>query len=438
MFGFDTIMLVIISAIMFIPAQFLSRKFKIAPPIFYLIIGVLFGVGGLAHLSNSFYILGNVNYFPHSSSYNTFALYLMFMGAGFSISLKKNKGKKKQKGSVSKLSTVPVYFEAITLFVFLNVLFYAVPSINMGLNIYEIALICAIISMASPANVIPITSSHIQEGRTGRNNIANDMILASVLDNSTPMPYLLPIMIVVLGSALNISLNPVLLVILALMAMGVFLIIGAVAGFVAGKLFLPLAEKYENNNKKLIFVALAMYVVLVICIATLSQINAVKSMMGLFGIFVAMISGAGINTLANQQTAQKIRLQLNKLFAIFGTPIVFISVGSQINLTVFKDFKLIMLILCIIAFSVILKSLATKYVLKKDDGYLQGDINYAISCFIPKGITLVNFSVVLKPMLSNTNSNLIPTMILIASITILITIPLGVTLMSTKGKAWLS
>ncbi len=438
MFGFDTIMLIVLSAILFIPAQYLSKRFKIAPPIFYLIIGVLFGVGGLSLFNNSFYILGNNNYFPNANTYNSFALYLMFMGAGFSISLKKNKEKKEKKGTVSKLSTIPVYFESFSLFIILNIIFYLFPSISLGLTIYEIALICSLLSMASPANVVPLTSVHIQNGLIGRNNIANDMVLVSVLDNSTPLPYILPIIIIVLGSALNLNLNPILLVIIALVVLIIFLIVGTCIGFINGKLFLPLATKYKNDGKKLILIALCMYLFLLLCIILLSQINAIRSVMGLFGIFLAMLTGAGINTLASKSISQKIRLQLNKLFAIFGSPIVFITVGAQINLTIFKNIKLIFIVFTIMFLSILLKSLATKYVLKKDGSYLNGDINYAISCFIPKGITLVNFSVILTPMLANTNSNLIPTMILIAGLTILVTIPLGVTLMSNKGKEWLS
>ncbi len=440
MFGIDTILLLIVSIAIFVPAQMLAKKIKLAPPVFYLILGVLFGSGGLALASDSLYLLGNANFFPNLNSYNQFALYLMFMGAGFSITLKRNKNKsenkEEKKGNVTKLSTIPVYFETAALAISLIIL-SMIPATNIGLTPIEIAVICCSLGMASPANVIPMTMEHIQAGRLGRNGIANDMVLASVLDNSTPLPYFIPILVIALGSTMNIPLNPILLVAVAAVALVLFLVVGAGIGLLAGKIFLPLAEKYEND-KKLIFVALAIYLVLAVGTIILLQINGVNAAMGLFGIFVAMLSGAGVNTLASPALSQKIRLELTKLFAMFGTPIVFTTVGSQINLTIFRDVRLIALLVLIVFLSVFYKAIATKFVLKKEDGYLDGDIKYAISCFVPKGITLVNFSVILSPMLAGTDSQLIPTMILLASITILITIPTGVTLMSNKGKEWLS
>lgn len=87
--GIDILFLMIISVTMFFIGQFVLKKTKVAPAIVYLLFGITFGVGGLALLNDSMYILGNSEYFPNEASYSSYALYLMFMGAGFSISLKK-------------------------------------------------------------------------------------------------------------------------------------------------------------------------------------------------------------------------------------------------------------------------------------------------------------------------------------------------------------
>ena len=74
----DILALLIISPVLFLIGQFVAKKAKIAPPIFYLILGVLFGGSiGVVH------IFGNKDLLPNMANYNTIALWLMFFGAGF-------------------------------------------------------------------------------------------------------------------------------------------------------------------------------------------------------------------------------------------------------------------------------------------------------------------------------------------------------------------
>lgn len=336
-----------------------------------------------------------------------------------------------------KLSTIPIYLEIICLSLLMIGLSYVFSGFKFQISIIEIIMIVSIFAMSSPTNIIPISMEHIKQGRLGRNNFTNKMILSSVLDNNTPMPVMLITLSIVLGPALGLGDNVFVVLVTSIVLLVVSGGIGILIGFIISKILNSLGKRVGENKKVLTIYSLLFFVIFSVIMLGLGSIPAVASVLGLFGIFLAMFVGIGINTFEQNGLAPKIRMELTKMFAMFGAPIVFISVGTKIDLMVFKEIGVIVTLLVILLLSVVIKSVGTTLALK-GSGHSKGDVKYAIACFIPKGITLVNFTIILGGIVGGeVMPDYLNFMIIFSAIAILITIPLGVTLMSFKGKEWL-
>ncbi len=427
MIGLDVILILAMAFVLFQLGQWIQKKTGILDIIVYLVLGVIFGAGGLALLNGNFYFFGNLNYFPSLSTYNTLLLYCMFMGAGFSINLKKDKNApKKEKNTIAqRLTMIPVYVETLIVSTVMYGLF------NMGvftvsLNYIECLFFAAVFAGASPANIIPITMQKMAEGKVGNKNITSSVILASASDFVAPLPILLLTLIMILKEAVGMEQNTFLVIGLALIVLIVMGIAGVALGFVLTKLYNFLGKNALDQKKQTTVYTLAMYLTFALIVLGLKQFDAVNMAMGLFGIFFALFVGTGINSYEGNGLSGKVRQDLTKLFAVFGIPSVFTTVGAGISLLLFKDVMNIILILIIVAIAVAAKAFAAKYSIKNISGLDKGDIDYAMAATIPKGITLVNFSLVVGPMLVGYPSDLVPFMQSLAAIAILITIPWGV------------
>ncbi len=406
-----------------------QKKFGILPIILFLILGIIFGSGGLALLDENFYFFANPKFFPSQSSYNTFLLYLMFFGAGFSMNLKKNGEKKEKSSIVVRLMSLPVNIEGFVVGISLYLL------LTTGLAGFELPLAqCFFISfglaMASPANIIPISMQKISEGKVGKKNITESMIVASSADNLTPMVFLIPAMILTVGQITGVQQNIVVVLISNILFFVLVVILAFGFGFVVSKISKPFAEKIEATNGSTTLYAVAHYLVLAVLIYISYFIPVIGSAMGMYGIFFAMFAGAAINTFDDSAIKTKLRMDLTRGFSMFGSPVVFTTVGAGVSLLVFKEISMIIIILIVICISVAVKSYVTYLSLKDVEGIEKADIRYAIACFVPKGIVVVNFLTIITPILGGYNSPLMPFMAVLAAINILITIPIGVIYMN--------
>ncbi len=434
MYGLDILLLIGLSLILFKIAQFIQAKTKVLPLITYLILGVIFGSGGLALLNENFYFFDNVNYFPNISRYSTFMLYLMFIGAGFSLNIKKDKdAPKKEKNPIAtRLMTIPVYIESIVV----GTLMYAFSKLGIfgfELTYWECLFLAVTLAMASPANVIPLTMKKMGEGKTGNKGIMNSVILASASDFITPLPIMLIALILLLRNAVGLELSIPLAIIGSLLVLITLTAFGVAFGFLLSKILSPLGKKYAESGKPTTYFSLAYYLIFVVVLLFAMEVPAIASALGLFGIFFALFFGAGINSFDSTGLKAKVRLDLTKFFALFGTPIVFTKVGAGISLLVLADIKNVILILIILAISCLVKVVVSYYSIKNIEGLDKGDIRYAAVCAIPKGIAIINFSLVLQPMIASYDSYYLTFMMTLASISVLITLPIGITLINKIG-----
>lgn len=424
----DILILIIISVILFSIAQFIEKKLKIASPITYLLVGILFGESiGIIH------IFGNIELLPNMLNYNTIALWIMFFGAGFNIDVSRLKAGGKD---TIMLASIPAIFEGIIMTGIVYLFLQVVP-LGVDLNIYELLLIMALFAMASPANVVPSCINYNMKGYAGENRITDSMITASVFDNFTPMPVTLVAIVLVLGPSLGMELTP-LIVIGAIVGaiVGMILICGisAYIGTIMAKILAPFSDKVANNpeNKQLkIIYTFTYFIILVIA---LHIIPAIKSLAVLIVIALSM----GVNMKEKNQLGKSMGMTLSITFAIFGMPIVFAYVGSLINVDALLNPTMLIFGIIITYIAAMVKGLITAKIVLKDEKYTNGERTFAAIGFLPKGIVLVNFSLILMDMLNSSGLGyLIDFMILLAAISIVASVPLGVTLLGKAGDKWL-
>lgn len=433
-----------LSVLLFFFGQFVFEKIKVPPVILYLILGILFGVGGLSHLNPAFYLFGDPNSFLGLgiSSYNAVAVLLLFLGAGYSIDLtpftKEGKANAPKDGSTKEglqLAIIPVYFEIIVMTFIGYFLYNNFPGTNISLSFAEAGTIAGVFALASPALIIPVCMKYMSIGETGYKNLTKNLIVASVADNFMPMPLILIFVIMVVGGSLGIAINPLVVIPITIVLIVVIIATSLFIGKLMSIAFEPVSKKVKDGKANITLYALLIFITMFVFITLLKMINpTVNGVVGIFGIVFAAFIGTGINFFEKNKLGAELGMETSKLFAMFGMPIMFLSVGSSIEITQFAQLPLVMLFIVIIILSITAKSIGELFVLR--EGHTAGDKKFAISTVVAKGITLVNFSIVLMPIIGP-DAPLIKIMVSFAAVALTVTLPISILLMNNKGDAWL-
>lgn len=415
----DILALLIISPVLFLIGQFVAKKAKIAPPIFYLILGVLFGGSiGVVH------IFGNQDLLPNMANYNTIALWLMFFGAGFNIDI--NKLKSSGKDTIN-MSVIPVYIEAI---VMTGVVFLGLKVLPLGfdLKLPHVAIIMLLFACASPANVIPACVALNMKGLAGKNRITDTVLTASIFDNFTHFPLLVVAIVLTVAPVMGMKLSPLMLVgivIGVVLALGVICILASLLGGIVAKILSPLSDKVAKNpqNKKVAIFALI-----------LNFVGPLKSL----AVLIIVAVSVGINSKEKNKLGGIIGFNSSVVFAMFGSPIIFTYVGSLINIQALLNPVMLAFGVAVTFIGIAVKGFVTKVVLK-DEKYTYGERKFAMAAFVSKGIILVNFSLILMgPLTSMGLGYVVDFMILLAAISIVASVPLGITLLDKAEGKWLT
>lgn len=424
----DILALVLIAPILFTVGQFVAKKAKIAPPIFYLILGVLFGGSvGIVH------IFGNQDLLPNMANYNTMALWLMFFGAGFNIDL--NKLKTSGKDTIS-LSSLPVFVEGLIMTMIVAIGVKILP-LGFELNFWQVMIVMVLFAMASPANVIPACVGYNMKGYAGKNRITDSMITASIFDNFIPFPLLVVALVLAVAPAIGMKLSPIMLVgivVGVVLALVVVCLIAGVLGGLVAKLLSPMSDKVAQNpeNKNLKMAYAMIYFGIFALILNFS--GPLKSL----AVLIIVAISVGINQKEKNKLGAVIGLNSSMIFGMFGSPIIFTYVGSLINVQSLLN-PIMLVFGVVVTFSAIaIKGFVTKKFVLKDAKYTEGERNFAAAGFVPKGIILVNFSLILMGPLNSVGLGfVIDFMILMAAISIVASVPLGITLLDKAGDKWL-
>ncbi|MGL5380136.1 cation:proton antiporter domain-containing protein [Clostridium sp.] len=424
----DILALVVIAPILFIVGQFISKKTKIAPPIFYLAMGILFGgSAGIVH------IFGNQDLLPNMANYNTIALWLMFFGAGFNIDL--NKLKTSGKDTIT-LSSLPVFIEGIIMTVIVTIGVKVLP-LGFDLGFWQVMIIMMLFAMASPANIIPACVGYNMKGYAGKNRITDSLITASIFDNFIPFPLLVVALILTVAPAMGMELSPIMItgiVFAVVVGLVIVCVISGVLGGIAAKALSPLSDKVHQNpdNKKLKIAYTMIYFIIFAFLLNLS--GPLKSL----AVLIIVAISVGINQKEKNKLGSVIGLNSSIIFAMFGSPIIFTYVGSLINIRALLNPVMLIFGITVTFIAILIKGFVTKRIVLKDNRYTEGERIFAAASFVPKGIILVNFSLILMGPLNAVGLGyIIDFMILMAAISIVASVPLGITLLDKAGDKWL-
>ena len=410
----------------------LSKVIKLEKQILFLLLGIVLG---LILRASGYESLNTI--FPVISQYNMTALMFMFFVAGFTINIKLLK---KSGSLTAKMFLIPTYFETILMSVCMFAAVKMIPSVGYKLGFVEALIIAAIFSTSSPANIIPVCSTMIKDGYTDKNNIPGTIILSSIIDGFAIFPIVFASLFILLMQSTGIEITAIKLIQIILGSI-VCIVLSIAAGIVIGRIIVLITSVIFKNAdidrqkkyKDYLIITLA-FALAVGITSLLKNIDALKSADSVFGILIMCGIGASINHFDNTGVSDIIRKNGNNLFALFGMPVIFTYVGSEIDLPSLLNIKQLLFFTALIAIAIFIKGLAAKFVLR-DKKYSNGERKFAARCFIPKGMSLINFTVLFGAILTQ-ESSFILFMTMLGTIGVIVSMSIGLPLI-TKSKGTL-
>ena len=421
--------LIAISALaIFCLVKYLYRITKLEPAIIYLLMGILLGV-----ILKKYGFENIAEAVPGIEKYNSVALLFMFFTAGFSINVAQLKRSGK---TTAKLLSVPAYAEAVLSGGLIYMLLKLVP--GMELSVAEALMVSSIFAVSSAANVVPVCVNMLQRGNKGEHNIAGTMIIVSIIDGFITVPLVFVSLMILIAENTGRTYGVLQILVLAILTMASILlallmglVLGRVELFAGRSVFKKLSRNDQGHmaDMFLIFIAFAIAYIFGMI---LYSFDGMKEMISTFGILIMCGMGIAINNYDRTGAGEIIGRKGSIIFQMLGMPVIFIYVGAIIDMDTLTDPVTILLLLGITAAAVIIKGTASTVILKKQN-YSAGEISFARKCFIPKGVSLINFSVLFTTILTD-NENLVSFMAMLATAGIISTMTIGLPMLKKAGK----
>lgn len=431
----DILLLVILAIVTFFIVKKINEKTGLAYAIAYIVFGIIIGVILRKNGMNS---LGDL--LPHTDNYSNLLLLLMFFSAGFSIN---TDAVLKSGPLIPKLSFIPSIVETFvvgTLMYFLVKYFGA--AIDLQLNIFETIAIAGILALSSAANVVPYCIELIQGKYKSKNNIQNTMVVVSVTDGFSTLPIIMLALYLAIANfnGTQFTAGSIIMIIVGVL---VALLASIVVGFIIGRLIVAIAKPImqnlvedKDNTTKQWLVPIGIFALSYLIIVVCSKIPVIGAGVSSLSVLIVCAIGAGINHYDKTGASKIISATGNKVFAIIGTPIIFLSVGSKLDLKTLLNPNMLIIGVVTCCVAVLVKGAVGALMLDKKT-YTDDERKFVFACFIPKGLTLVNFSVIFAGLAVKYDAtSVINFMIMLAGITIIITIPTGVTVLAKAKDKW--
>ena len=406
---------------LFCLAKKLAQVTKMEPIVIYILVGILLGL--LLNISG----LGNITkLFPHISMYNSIALLFMFFVSGFNINI----ARLKKSGKITaKLLCIPAYVETFFISIAIYFILKLIPIAGISLSYVESLIIAAIFSVSSPANTLPVCADLIRTGYTDKNNMPSTMIVVSIIDGFITVPIVFVSIFIILTQNRGMPITTSnIFNIIGLILLGI--VVSILVGVIFGRLELLIAKsifkKLSGHNQSMAanyFVIVIAFVLALIFALILHSVDVLSKVITIFGILIMCGIGLSINNYDKTGTNVIIRRYGNKIFSCLGTPIIFMYVGAIIDIyTLLNPFLLIVLFaITILAFTI--KGKTAKVILRGNE-FTDGERKFVSDCFIPKGVTLINFSIIFGTLLVD-NPELLEFMRMLAAVSIIFTMGLG-------------
>lgn len=407
------ILLMVIGLIASMIFQPLAKIIKIPAVLLFLIVGILFGPQGIFDIFSQF---------DQMSVVATYAIIVLFVASGIGLDIPAIK--KSGKTSLI-LSSAPVLIEALIVTTVVTIVVMLI-----GDNIFNFAnlgVVLLVFAMASPAIIIPRAMG--AKGAGIKSTIFDEITVASIVDNFLPFPVLIILyqMAVILSKGETIKLGSLFIqIILIIIVFILAYLIGHLTGYIAAFL-----NKIESLKPVVISGLLVLFTILVVIIS--GPIGSA------FGIIIGVGAGVGYN-LKTKDSAKKALVGglSTKLFGMFLLPIVFIYVGTQIQIELLLNLKIMIPMVLITVLAVLIKGYVARFYLARN-GYSKLEQDFASYSFSAKGIILINLSLIIAPgFINNGMADVIQFMYLLAAVSIIITIPLSTIKLDSITKKMLN
>lgn len=417
-------LLSVLSVMLFMP---LAKKTKLPATIYLLVTGILLGQYGLFNLLGEGNVLGFDNLQTTLAGVSGIAIFILFLNSGIGLDLNsiKNTGKE-----VVLLSTIPVHVEGIILSL---VAYLLLVTVFPGLGYSAIPLlafipIMLIGAMSSPVLVIPEALTAKTEGK--KSKIFDNMIIATIVDAFTPFPLIIISLVLLITSVNgNSDMSIPMLVLITIIGCIVAYLLGYVFGLIFG-IVIKKSTTTEEVNKTWLLVILMN----VLSVALVLVSGPLKGL----GILITVGIGVGINTKLSPELKMSVLGKSQKLFGMFFFPIVFIYVGTQVQVSKLLDPIMIFALLIITILAPVVKGQVSRLILRKN-GYTKQEQTYADHAFFLKGIVLINMSVLIGPLFINLGlDSALDFLYLLAAVEVIVTIPYGVVRLAKDRVNWIN
>lgn len=397
----DIFILIILSALSMIVCTKICKLIKVPAVILYMLIGILIGS----------YALDVAKFLPHIGIYSTLAIVVLFLISGYGLNVE---GIKKSGKKTFGLSSLPAIGEGLIVgilaFIVLSIIpVFDVTAVN-SINFSAVIAVMLIFAMSSPAIIIPFNMQGKQRGINA--SIFDELTVASVVDNFIPIPIALLFLNIAYAVAGGTEIK-----IIAILLQTVGIIIAIIVTFIVclfiGKLVSIAVKKITN-----IWIVSFMILFITISLFFIS---------GPIGASLGIIIGFGIGMGYNVATPQEIKFSVlgatQKIYGLGMMPIVFIYVGTQIQIDQLFRVSTILAFTIITILGIFVKGLIGKKFLQKF-GSSQEECDYAAYGFAAKGIILINISLVIGTGLTNNGLDyILQMMYMLAAVSIIISIP---------------
>ncbi len=420
------ILLLLLSVALVFTFKPLTAKTKIPMVIFFLLFGIVFSEYGLFNLIGNDNAL-NLEIQPTLAYISNLAILALFLNSGMGLDLNAIKSSGKD---AAFLSIVPIHVEGIIMgFIAYLLMVLVFPQLGYDIiPLYGFLIVMATYAICSPVLIIPSAMKIKASG--AKSKILDNMIIASICDPFTPFPYLiLMLILLVIQESGNSDISPLMAIVGLFIALALVTVIGYVIGAIIAKIVNKLITGEKLTAKKSLMLALVLNIINFIVIALTGPLAA-------FGIITAVGIGIGFNKIVNPAIKAAVLQKSQLLFGLLLFPIVFVYVGSQTQIDKLFNPLLLIVLLIIALLGPIIKMIVTKLYLKKR-GYSKQEIGYAQTGFALKGIIIINMSVLFGPVFKSIGLEvMLDFMYLLAALSVIITIPLGILKLEKYEENW--
>lgn len=279
--------------------NYIFEKFKLPGLLGMLLLGIVLGPYVFNILDADLLVI--------SADLRKIALIIILLRAGLGIS-KSNLSKVGK--TALKMSFIPGVLEGFTI-AFLAISFFDLSFIEGG-------ILGFIIAAVSPAVVVPSMLSFIENKIGTKKNIPTLILASASIDDVVAITIFTTFLGLYSGSKVNIGIQ--------LLNIPISILLGITIGFILGLLLVYLFKKLHIRDTKKVLIIIGIATLLTSLETLLSGIVPVASLLGVMTIGFVILEKREI-------VAKRLAAKFNKIW-VFAELLLFVLIGSQVNIEV--------------------------------------------------------------------------------------------------------